>query len=246
MLSAPYLPKSTRVYAIGDIHGGLRLLKKIMSAIKSNDRTQLKKQTIYLVFLGDYVDRGENSKQVIDYLLTKLPKQFIPIFLKGNHEEMLLSAIEVDTKGNVDSELFNFWYINGGGNTMRSYDKNATDINTRKIFPTAHLAFLENLQLKFELGNYFFCHAGIYPGIDLAEQQASDLLWVRKIFLNSTLDHGKIIVHGHTPCTPLHHGNRIALDHGSVTKGKLACVRLEENGDHEILVVKQTEKWRNG
>ncbi|MEE9338286.1 MAG: metallophosphoesterase [Methylococcaceae bacterium] len=88
-----YLPDDTRVYAIGDIHGGLNLLEKMMDAIENSERTQLKKDKIYLIFLGDYVDRGENSKQVIDYLLTQLPEKFTPVFLKGNHEELLLKAI---------------------------------------------------------------------------------------------------------------------------------------------------------
>ncbi|MCK5831903.1 MAG: serine/threonine protein phosphatase [Methylococcales bacterium] len=244
MITKPYLPDKTRVYAVGDIHGGLNLLKKMMGAICDSEQIQPKKETVYLVFLGDYVDRGENSKQVVDYLLTKLPNQFKPVFIKGNHEDLLLKVITNKYKESESTEL-NTWYFSGGINTIKSYMEDGNGKDIRCIFPDEHISFFENLQLSFELGEYFFCHAGVFPGVALDQQVAYDLLWIRGIFLDSREDHGKIVVHGHSPCTPLHHGNRISLDHGSVTRGKLAAVRLEEDGSHDILIVSHDEKWRN-
>lgn len=244
-MTKKYLPNDTRAYAIGDIHGGFNLLKKMMAAICDCEQTQQKKQTVYLIFLGDYIDRGENSKQVVDYLLTQLPSEFTPIFIKGNHEDLLLNAI-TDNPDEGTFKNFDTWYFSGGRNTIKSYSSEVNNENVRHIFPTEHLNFFNSLRLSFELGEYFFCHAGVYPDIPLDQQLASDLLWIRGLFLNSRVDFGKIVVHGHTPCTPLHHGNRIALDHGSVTRGKLAAVRLEEEGEYDILIVSHDEKWRNG
>ncbi len=167
------------------------------------------------------------------------------VFLKNYLFPVIYNGYE-NNNDETKLKAFSTWSFNGGRNTINSYDKDVSDEDVKHIFPKEHLEFFETLQLSFELGEYFFCHAGIYPDVVLDQQLASDLLWIRNFFLNSTANHGKIIVHGHTPCTPLHHGNRIALDHGSVVQGKLAAVRLEEDGSHDILIVSHDEKWSNG
>ena len=249
MTKIEYLPHDTRIYAIGDIHGGLTLLEKLMDVILAHEVLSPKKENLYLVFLGDYIDRGEHSKQVIDYLTTKLPPQFETIFLKGNHEDMMLNAIDFESR--TIYRDFEHWFYNGGQNTISSYgvpiahDFNELAEDFYQALSETHLAFFKNLPVKFELGHYFFCHAGIRPDRPLKDQTQKELLWIRDLFLNFTQDHEKIIVHGHTPEIAEHHGNRIGIDSGSVMSGKLTAVCLEDDGSHQLLSVNHKESWSN-
>ncbi len=249
MTNITALPLSTRVYAIGDIHGGLTLLESLIKVIEANEEILPPKDNLYLIFVGDYIDRGMQSKQVIDFLLHQLPKQFQTVFLKGNHEAMMLEAIESEDKAAL--QAFDFWFYNGGQNTLLSYgvpSSNHFDIMLAQLednLAGEHRAFFQNLRTKFEIGNYFFCHAGIRPDVALKDQKDKELLWIRSLFLNSTKQFEKIIVHGHTPEKPEHYGNRIGIDYGSVMSGKLTAVRLEEDGRHEFMTVNHDEDWSN-
>ncbi len=242
-----YLPSNTRVYAIGDIHGGLNLLKKLIAAILKNEKKSPTKDTLYLIFLGDYIDRGKHSKQVIDYLQTQLPKQFKTIFLKGNHEDIMLNALDLDAPS--VSKKFRHWYYCGGKTTIQSYDVPLSqdfdalaEVFYEAISKTSHLKFFKKLSIKFEIGHYFFCHAGINPKRPLKKQRFEELIWIRDKFLNATQQHEKIIVHGHTPEIAKHHGNRIGIDSGSVISGKLTAVCLEGDGSYQLLTVKRKQK----
>ena len=249
MTDTDYLPDNTRVYAIGDIHGGINLLKKLVGVIEANELILPQKEKLYLIFLGDYIDRGMASKQVIDFLLNKLPPQFEAVFIKGNHEDMMLEAIDCDDKNAV--QRFDFWFYNGGQNTILSYgvpSSNHHDIMMAQLeenLTEQHRNFYRNLLTRFEIGNYFFCHAGIRPDVQLSHQKDNELMWIRRVFLESEKQFEKIIVHGHTPEKPHHYGNRIGIDYGSVMSGKLTAVRLEQDGSHEFLTVNHDEDWSN-
>lgn len=193
-----------RLLAIGDIHGCRRQLQGLLAQVKpaAGDR---------LVFLGDYVDRGPDSAGVIADLIA-LGKTFPgSIFLRGNHEEMLLDVVA----GN-DPSTFLF---NGGGRTIASYQALGGWPP-----PAEHLAFLGSLPTAYETECFIFVHAGLLPGIPLAEQRPDDLLWIRGEFLGSDYDWGKPVVFGHTPRErPLLEPGRIGLDTGCVYGGTLTC-----------------------
>jgi serine/threonine protein phosphatase 1 len=243
-----FLPKNTRVYAVGDIHGSLNLLKKLLDEIVFHEKPLKPKENLYLVFLGDYIDRGLNSKKVIKTLLKGLPKPFTPIFLKGNHEQMMLDALLEDNK-NASAD-FDHWCYNGGKETMISYGVNCDhDYELIKknfslaLEKTGHKDFFINLRTSWSMGAYFFCHAGIRPGVALTDQKEEELLWIRARFLQSTKQHEKIIVHGHTPEKAAHYGNRIGLDSGSSRSGKLSAACLHSDGASQILTIIDDEDW---
>ncbi len=228
----PGVLENTRIYAIGDIHGCHDLLKTLLDQIAAHDLTRPRIATKILVFLGDYVDRGENSKAVIDILLDACPQGYDTVFLKGNHEEMLLNARN-------DQAAADFWLRNGGRQTLASYGIPAAinhnefskellieEFNQR--LPQEHLSFLRNLQLSFECGDYFFAHAGIHPDKPLDQQNERHLLWIRDRFLFSEEDFGKVIIHGHTPARDVDSAeNRIGIDTAAVYGGKLTALMLE-------------------
>ena len=228
----PGVLENTRIYAIGDIHGCHDLLETLLDQIIANDLTRPPIETKILVFLGDYIDRGENSKAVIDLLLQACPPRYDTVFLKGNHEEMLLQAL--DDKGAAD-----FWLRNGGRQTVASYGIQGASDHTKFTpdqlieafltkLPPDHRAFLETLPLSFECGDYFFAHAGIHPDKPLDEQEERHLLWIRDRFLFSEKDFGKVIIHGHTPARDVDSAkNRIGIDTAAVYGGKLTALMLE-------------------
>ncbi|MCP4933438.1 MAG: serine/threonine protein phosphatase [bacterium] len=228
----PGVHENTRIYAIGDIHGCHDLLKILLDQIAAHDLTLPRIETKILVFLGDYVDRGENSKAVIDILLNNCPQGYETVFLKGNHEEMLLNALN-------DKGTAGFWLRNGGRQTIASYGfpgaVNHDEFTQEQLMeefrgrlPQEHLAFLANLQLTYECGDYFFTHAGIHPDKPLDQQEERHLLWIRDPFLFSKEDFGKVIVHGHTPTRDVDNvKNRIGIDTAAVYGGKLTALMLE-------------------
>jgi serine/threonine protein phosphatase 1 len=174
------------IYAIGDIHGCNDPLVKLLSKlpIKENDT---------VVFLGDYIDRGPASKDVVDTLIHFRENHPKTVFLKGNHEEMMTNKHE-----NI------LWVQNGGRETIDAYGCWDKFCNTRnflllKYLPLKHREFFENLELTYEEDDYFFVHAGVMPGLDLSENDEETLLWIRDSFLLSSYQWPKIIVHGHTP-----------------------------------------------
>ncbi|MFN3960975.1 MAG: metallophosphoesterase family protein [Parvularculaceae bacterium] len=220
-------PDGERVYAIGDIHGCARLLDALLTKINA-DTAGAKRR---LVFLGDYVDRGEDSKGVIDRLLAQGAQEPDTIFLKGNHEQAILDFLE-DPGRNED------WLHWGGDKTLESYgvadiwsktpDRLASELKER--MPPAHVEFIEKLELWRILGDYAFVHAGFRPGVPLPDQTEEDCLWIRGEFHNAAPDGRpkETVVHGHHPVKkPQDLGWRIAVDTGAVWSDALTAVVLE-------------------
>lgn len=229
---------NTRVYAIGDIHGRLDLLERAVTAIRRDvDEHGLDALTITL---GDYVDRGPASRGVLD-LLAGNPFPTPYVALKGNHEAVFERFL-------ITAEGGDHWRQFGGLETLHSYGVPVADVmmgrnfeiaaeRLREALPGEHRAFLASLQTSHTLGGYFFCHAGVRPGVALAQQSDVDLLWIREEFLDSTQDFGKIVVHGHTPVdSPDVRPNRINIDTGAFITGQLTCVVLEASG-HRFLKI---------
>jgi serine/threonine protein phosphatase 1 len=225
-------PLGQRIYAIGDIHGRLDLLDQLMRMILADDEECGPIDRRTLVFLGDYIDRGADSSGVIERLLTGMPAGFECIFLKGNHEEMLMQSI-------TDPRMLAIWAANGGLETMASYGIAAghkdVDVRPRDLADRLgaaihhrHLAFMENLSLAVSFGDYLFVHAGVHPALPLTAQRKEDCLFIREPFLSHRGPYGKIVVHGHTPVPqPDVRSNRIGIDTGAFFTGHLTALRLE-------------------
>lgn len=197
-----------RTLIIGDIHGCLEMLKALM------DKIDWRPEKDGLIFLGDYIDRGADSKGVIDYII-ELKKMSGNIqCLMGNHEELFLRYISGEDEG-----LFLF---NGGVNTLNSYSGGGG----WEIDPE-HVSFLKSLLFMIELDDYYIVHAGMKPGVDIKQQAVKDTLWIREPFIFSDYDFGKRIIFGHTPfSSPLIMDNKIGLDTGAVFGNKLTCLEL--------------------
>ena len=221
-----------RYYAIGDIHGCLDALEEILNLISDDWKATRATEdaSARLVFLGDYVDRGPDSRGVIDRLLHLKKNTPRTRFLKGNHEAALLKFLEAPRNGAA-------WLDWGGAETLESYgldnphtrDEAELASAFRKSLPDAHLAFLEELSPSFETPRYFFAHAGVKPGVPLADQVEDDLLWIRGEFHNSPSSQRplKTVVHGHHPVKkPQDAGWRINIDTGACWTGKLTAVAL--------------------
>ncbi len=226
------VPENSRVYAIGDIHGEAEMLQALHALIQ-RDAADSSAQRKVIVYLGDYVDRGADSRRVIDLLLNEPLSGFETIHLKGNHEAAFAGFMETP-------ENYLSWLSYGGVSTCASYGVDtaappdgADMLNwmreqLREKVPQAHKDFLARLSLAHQEGDYFFAHAGIKPGVAVEEQEAKDLLWIREAFLNSDLDHGKIVVHGHTPeWSPVKRPNRIGIDTGACYGGSLTALVLD-------------------
>ncbi|WP_420335678.1 metallophosphoesterase family protein [Roseibium sp.] len=223
------MPKGCWVYAIGDIHGRADLLEQAFEKIDL-DRSRGNFDTYHQVFLGDYVDRGPQSKTVIDLLIARL-NETKAIALRGNHESLLVDSFE-------SSATLKRWSYLGGLETMMSYGlpikiRNSGPLLERlradweHAFPMGHRKFLSQLQYSASIGDYFFAHAGVRPGVSLDSQEPADLMWIRDEFLNSNRWHGKYIVHGHTPSeSPIVLPNRMCIDTGAYITGNLTCVKL--------------------
>ena len=229
---AETVPDGEIVYAVGDIHGRTDLLVRLLALIEQ-DAAQAHAAAKTLVFLGDYVDRGPDSRGVIEILTAGLPSGFDAHFLKGNHEQLLLDFLH-------DPSWLDAWRRNGGEPTLLSYGVDIDGLERRRaepavwhdalleVLPAAHLRFLENLELKYVVGGYVFVHAGLRPDIPLADQIPDDLLWIRHAFLDSDETFEKVVVHGHTPGRePVMRPNRIGIDTGAVFSGRLTALRLE-------------------
>jgi serine/threonine protein phosphatase 1 len=222
-------PAETRIYAIGDIHGRADLLNETMEGI---DEDLWRRPVSYAVeiYLGDYVDRGPDSKEVIELLATRLVRNNA-VCLRGNHEEIMERFLQ-------DPTILPSWLQLGARQTLASYGVHSRPEGSEtgkalherfcRGFPRTHGLFLKCLKPWICCGDYLFVHAGIRPNAPLDRQNISDLLWIRDEFLNSSRDHGKFIVHGHTPVPhpDLRH-NRINIDTGAWQSGILTCVILE-------------------
>lgn len=226
---ASYVPPATRVYAIGDVHGRADLLRDLVERIDEDVHRRPIEQAIE-VYLGDYVDRGHDSKSVIDILCRRLVDRNA-ICLRGNHEAILEDFLR-------DPDVLRGWKRLGGLNTLTSYgvpisaSAPVVPLTIHRafcdVFPRTHELFLQCLRNTYQCGDYLFVHAGIRPGVPLEQQVQDDLIWIRDEFLHSDRDHGWMIVHGHTPVDrPEICSNRINIDTGAVFTGQLTCLVLE-------------------
>ncbi|MFC7290820.1 metallophosphoesterase family protein [Hirschia litorea] len=235
-LPSSRVPDGVCVYAIGDIHGRADLLKKLMEKIREDvAQSDVPDVRNAIVFLGDYVDRGFQSRQVIDLLVSDEYAEFDLKFLRGNHEETFQDFL-------MNSGIGPRWSQYGGIETLVSYNvqppRGADNFDgweqarrdlVEKI-PASHRHFLENLELCLVLGDYVFVHAGLRPGKTIEEQKESDLMWIRDDFLYHKDAFEKVVVHGHTPINAPHRDfRRISLDTGAYMTGKLSAVRLFED-----------------
>lgn len=225
-------PADTRVYVVGDIHGRVDLLTRLHDRIRDDVATSTKSRNV-IVYLGDYVDRGETSKTVIDLFLDEPLDGFERVFLKGNHEEMMLGFLDNAPVGAM-------WLFNGGDATVYSYGVRMESPSTvdhryfemqqalREKVPDRHLSFLRGLALYHIEGDYLFVHAGIQPGVPIESQSSENLLWIREEFITSRADHGHCVVHGHTIFQqPDIRPNRIGIDTGAYFTNVLSCLVLE-------------------
>ena len=196
------------IIAIGDIHGQYESLVRLLQKINVSDVSEF-------VFLGDYIDRGPDSKNVIDFLID-FSKSNKCIFLKGNHEELLLNSVNNPTS-------YNIWLNNGGVQTIKSYG----GVNAIK---KNHWYFFERLSLYYEKQNYLFVHAGINPEILLSQQTSNDFLWIREEFISKDLKIDKKVIFGHTPNKkPLLRNDKIGIDTGAGYKdGYITAIKLPE------------------
>jgi serine/threonine protein phosphatase 1 len=228
-------PPDTRIYAVGDVHGRKDLLDRLLRTIAADAKASAATRKL-VVFLGDYVDRGPESRAVIETVSAGPPPgpdwagfRWLP--LMGNHEAMMLRFLD-------DLDLSAPWLSpsNGGLETLRSYigelpqpsGLQALQTAFAKALPPAHRRFLAALPVCHEEGGYFFVHAGVRPTIPLQHQQRQDMLWIRGEFLGSNVDYGKIVVHGHTITTaPEEHGNRIGIDTGAFFTNRLTALVAE-------------------
>lgn len=230
MDGAPCCPMGMRIYAIGDIHGRADLLIEMHNLIRQDAAGFDGRKKI--VYLGDYIDRGMQSKQVVELLLENPMPGFQSVFLKGNHEQAILDFLAYP-------EATAGWLSFGGRETLISYGVSVTFMPLMKdmqklseeldqLLPDRHREFLEDGLLSWEAGNYYFVHAGIRPGVPLPDQHFEDQLWIRDEFIDSKADHGAVIVHGHTITPEVEfRKNRIGLDTGAFHSGVLSCLVLE-------------------
>lgn len=221
-------PLGRKIYAVGDIHGCATLLDELLEKI-AKDAGGL--ENARLVFLGDYVDRGPDSKGVLDRLIELQAGEPATVFLKGNHEAVMLDFL-------ADPNQMLYWLDWGGEETLMSYGlrgvlrRSPEDLGEElaEKMPGAHLDFLHSLALTHIEGDYLFVHAGLRPGVALDEQEEEDLLWIRKPFHNAPTNQrpAHVVVHGHQPVNkPLDAGWRIDVDTGACWSGALTAVALE-------------------
>jgi len=224
-----------RVYAIGDIHGHLDALKDAMARIAA-DRAATGDDHAPVVQVGDLVDRGPDSRGVIDYMMAATAEDPRLTVLKGNHDNMFAEFLAAPSRTDprLRSDLAWLHPRLGGRETLTSYgiDPDLPEAQrhaeARARVPEAHRAFLAALPLSARHGACLFVHAGIRPGLPLDDQDPADLYWIRQDFLNDRSDHGALVVHGHSSVDKVeHHGNRLAIDTGAAYGGPLSAVAIE-------------------
>ena len=202
--------KIGKSFIIGDLHGCREMLEKMLALIPWNHERD------NLIFVGDYIDRGNDSKGVIDLLINLTGAYSNVQCLLGNHESLFLEYL-------TGRDEINF-LLNGGIATLDSYR-----VNGKISIPDEHVAFIESLKTLIELDDYYIVHAGLMPGIQIEEQTIKDKLWIRENFINSEYDFGKKIIFGHTPfLSPYLADNKIGLDTGAVFGNKLTCIELPD------------------
>ena len=233
----PSTADGVRIYAIGDVHGRADLLAAVLARIDDDlDRRPVHRSIE--VFVGDYIDRGPASREVLDILLARARSRET-VFLKGNHETYVDDFLH-------DPAMLADWRSFGGFETLMSYGivpslnpnpEEQIELAARfeRVLPMAHRQWLGGLQTSFMCGDYFFVHAGVRPGVPLEDQCDSDLLLIREDFLECTDDFSKVVIHGHTPVPQLDvRANRINIDTGAYATGRLTCLILEGPQMHRL------------
>jgi serine/threonine protein phosphatase 1 len=238
-------PDGMRIYAIGDVHG----MDAMLAAAHLRVAEDLAARPVgdhRIVHIGDYVDRGPHSAAVIERLSTLSGTDPRVICLAGNHDRMMIDFL-ADPVPNADA-----WFQNGAASTIVTYGIDASGVRTvgeaivvaddlKRAMPERHHDFLGRLRLSAQLGDFYFCHAGIRPGVALDRQTTFDLVWIRETFLHDRRDHGVVVVHGHTPVdAPEVRRNRVGIDTGAVFGGPLT-IAIFEGTDLQFL-----EIWRGG
>jgi serine/threonine protein phosphatase 1 len=230
-------PKGTVVYAIGDIHGCCDLFDVMLQGIEQDCEKRPRERTV-VVYLGDYLSRGSDSRAVVNRAMSWQPKArgvLEIIALTGNHEELALRYL------GGEMEAGRQWFDHDGLDALADYGVVVTDASARddasllalrdrfaQALPQEHLKFFQSLGVSHREQDYHFVHAGVRPGVALADQTAHDQIWIRKRFLESELDHGAVIVHGHSiSAEPTVRHNRIGIDTGASASGVLTCLALD-------------------
>lgn len=229
------VPDGLRVYAIGDVHGRADLLRELHRLITADAASAPRHMRKLAVYLGDYIDRGLQSREVIDVLLNEHLPGFEAIHLRGNHDHELLAFLE-------DPQRSAAWLRYGGDATIYSYGVRLPSDSPpqerlgilrdrlQEALPPSHLSFFTSLPLTYEIGDYLFVHAGIDPDKSLDRQTPVDLLWIRDDFLESEEDFGKVVVHGHSVTErPEVRDNRIGIDTGACYTNALTALVLQGN-----------------
>ena len=220
-----------RAYVVGDIHGRLDLLDALLARIHADLDRRPARKTL-LVFVGDLIDRGPASAQVVERLRTYRRHGIRPVFLLGNHEEVLLRILA------GDSSLIASWLQFGGAECLKSYGLSLRQLRglsndeavakVRQAIPSEHAEFLKSFIDTCRFGDYLLVHAGIRPGIELDQQRQTDLRWIREPFLFDETDHGFIVVHGHTISQEIdERPNRIGIDTGAYRTGILTALAID-------------------
>lgn len=227
----PAGPSGYRAYVVGDVHGRLDLVEELLAKIHSELQRKPSRKTL-LVFVGDLIDRGPSSAEVVERLRTYHRQGIRTVFLLGNHEEVLLRILR------GDAQLITKWRWFGGSECLQSYGidpESLTNLSdedalatVRQAIPKEHVEFLESFVDSCRFGDYLFVHAGIRPGVELELQRQDDLRWIREPFLLDDTDHGFIVVHGHTISSEVdEQPNRIGIDTGAYRTGVLTALCIE-------------------
>ena len=209
-----------RIFIVGDIHGCLDALNRLM------DKIDWKPSKDRLIFIGDYIDRGKDSKGVVDYIIALTKCSDHVECLIGNHETNFLEYLSGEDRG--------LFLMNGGWRTVESYQGNELkDVDS--LVPPDHKAFYGSLKTYIELEDYYIVHAGFRPHVALKEQTLEDMVWIREPFIYSDFSFGKRVIFGHTPFSePLVMENKIGLDTGAVYGNRLTCLELPEIRFHSV------------
>lgn len=227
-----HAPEGECAYVIGDVHGCFNEMKALLAKIEQDAAQHSLESRI--VFLGDLIDRGPDSRRVVDFLMNYKPKGIKLSFLKGNHEEVFLKVLD------GSSDAIEAWFTFGGKSCVRSYgvdnlgrilmDPDGIYYDLLKRVPKSHIAFLKSFEDYEVFGDYLFVHAGIRPGVKFEDQKVKDFRWIRKEFLQSKKPLPYKVVHGHTIVdAPETHDYRIAVDTGCHDSGVLTAARLIED-----------------
>ena len=229
--AGPSGPKGHRAYVIGDVHGCIALLDPLLKRIE-REIQETPQTKVSIVFLGDLIDRGPASAQVVERLRTYSPSGAATHFIMGNHEEVMLRLL------GGEAGLLSSWLRFGGSETLQSYGVDPVELarlpddgivgRLRKAVPAEHRAFLDGFADSISFGDYLLVHAGIRPGVALSEQSQSDLRWIREPFLEDSSDHGVVVVHGHTITNSVDVApNRIGIDTGAFCTGTLSALAID-------------------